>query len=455
MKEFDFDELDRAVHSVLQDAQGEATPSQEVQSSPASSQDRSRTRTETHQRVPSRAIHARTMTSARPADRTVASLSSSVSQDTTAVNDNAATPQAPASVTTQTVRPLARRRLGRFMDVVHPSSDMKTSAMGTRHEKAVVPPSERPTVTLPPQQAQTPTPAPSYDDVFSANEGEASSIGHEIEKLLQEDPLADTPAPRDKKETTTPTPVITEETFAPTPVPEETSTPTPEVTQTPAPIFEPMTPQTSPFLEGAQVEKRPLGGRLQDQLEEFEETPTPIVDAPEDEADTEALREKIEAIESESHSQETPTPEVDVAAPVAADPEEIAAKDGATQPETIENAVQAADETTEHEVVVEEAGEKGEPAPTDVIEEDKPTVEAASADRGPSSIARQYKETPVVASEDDTSPIFDPETYHQPLVHETKKKSGWGVVIAILLLLLIGGGAVALLWWTDFLVVPL
>lgn len=53
------------------------------------------------------------------------------------------------------------------------------------------------------------------------------------------------------------------------------------------------------------------------------------------------------------------------------------------------------------------------------------------------SIPRQYSETPSTGDKE-SGPIFDTTTYHQPLSHPAKKKSGWMWIVWILLVIALG-----------------
>ena len=79
-----------------------------------------------------------------------------------------------------------------------------------------------------------------------------------------------------------------------------------------------------------------------------------------------------------------------------------------------------------------------------------PAVEAPVAEpapvvpTGPTSIPQQYQEEKSTGDQPSGS-IYDTDSYHQPLAHPAKTKSGWLWIIWILLLLIVsGGGAVAL-----------
>lgn len=167
MKDIDFDELDRAVNSLISGKPSDDTP-------------------------------------AVPAADTTSSIPVTTTSDTPT-----SAPTAPLA---------ARRSSGRFMDVVHPSSDMRSSTGGA--EVAPTPFAQRVTITPPDEKLLE-------AETASAPEEEAAPPA----PTTWPDPL-DFQQSGDSKETETP--VATEE-------PQETP------------------PLESPFLSDAKVEKRPLG----------------------------------------------------------------------------------------------------------------------------------------------------------------------------------------------------
>lgn len=146
----------------------------------------------------------------------------------------------------------------------------------------------------------------------------------------------------------------------------------------------------SPFLPDAKVEKRPLGtGDVTPY-----EMPTPSLEP------TEAVAE----------------PEPAAVEPVIETPEEDAPLPDELQGDLL--AIESATVETTRDAV---SGD-----------------EQLAVATGPTSIARQYKETIKTVSEDDTSAaIFDPQTYHQPIEEPAKKSFHWGWFIALIVILLI------------------
>jgi hypothetical protein len=177
---------------------------------------------------------------------------------------------------------------------------------------------------------------------------------------------------------------------------QEIPVPSPMTQSTPrqlsADLVVPADPLESPFIPDAKVEKRPLGG----------EAPTAV------EPDTPELLEAPNEPRLEAHTMPDP---IDFAAP---EPDDAPVAQHVT------------------------SAPERQP-------EFQPTVDPAST---PVAIAQQYQELPSEPAQ--TGAIFDTETYHQPLVHASKKRSG-NFAILWILLIVIGGGAGAAAY---FLIMP-
>lgn len=292
MSDIDFDELDRAVSSVL------GVPAQQLQPAPTPA----------------------------PAD--------SVQPTQPVVAAPVVTPVAVSPTPAQPVRPSAvtpRPTTGRFMDVVHPSSDMRTATPAPQAET-------QPALTVEPQVTVVPEPAQPEIDAF---------------ELIQDDFVA---------------------------------------------------PLESPFITDAKVEKRPLGAFSPDQTTEpieQDQLMAPILDStlePSEEAFISAIEigdtDPLTVIADEPQIVEEPIVEAEqpvyVPEPIAVQPEPEA------QPPEFTPAIQ-------------------------------------------SSIPQQYTEQ-VSTDQQPSGAIFDTESYHQPLAHPQKKKSGVLVVVWILGLIVLGAG---------------
>lgn len=419
MREFDFDELDRAVHSVLgtpatpvtntSDAlsQQSSTDISQSKSQPELNIDESEDR-----RISSHAIHARVMptrraTRQRSALRThqESTLNLSIQQKdemgaakrTPATTIPSVPIQAPSNFGPQPrPRPLARRRSGKVMDIVHPATSSKpveksfpavpVASLGTEDGRPTLK-----TVDLVP-----PAPTPVSKDTLGVPKQEAERSAPSLE------------GPRE-----------------PTKPPESSA----DSSDVAAFSLQDML-QDTPFVSDAQVQKRPLGGVSKPAAAPaISSKNTP--DTPQGES-TDDMQEKIRQIESMDFSSE---PEQQV---LSADLGSVSAVSPEASVVTTANTTAAADSRP---VLFETAPKR--------------TPSAANLPSGPTSITRQYKAEPRVASADDTSPIFDPESYHQPLEHEPARKSGLGLVIGITLLIVLGVGAAVFLWWAGVLPVPL
>lgn len=209
-------------------------------------------------------------------DRAVSSASSRGGSTPTPATETR-NDEMPQPTSTSSAVPAARRSSGRFMDVVHPSSDMRSSASRSAPRR---------------DEPETPASEPS--------EAPTASKHQDWPDPLDFHGFTDTPA--------------------------EPEAPVPEPTDTPA------QPGDSPFLSDAKVEKRPLGAfstetpsEATDESPSTDEVPTPEV-SPEAEQTKEpvsAEEPKTEEKEPDTQSQEAPaatesaeTPAVEATKPV-------------------------------------------------------------------------------------------------------------------------------------------
>jgi len=228
MTDLDFDELDKAVNSLMADAPSPVAP-------PPKQDDGVNTITLPDSAVPQTDSIAPSPTVSK--EESVEPLQDK--QDT--AEESSLLSDTPTDTAPKDAAPsLATKRSGRFMDVVHPSSDMrKSSTFANRSARGVTP--LNPNVT-----AETSAPA---------------------ESLTSEESSSTDPEVTASSETSWPDPIdMHEQQQAATP---EISTPAQDDTPTPADTV-PETPpadvpteeneSSSPFLADAKVEKRPLGG---------------------------------------------------------------------------------------------------------------------------------------------------------------------------------------------------
>jgi hypothetical protein len=392
MKEFDFDELDKAVSSLMgnvKKADDAPQASVAVDTKPAPAEPT----------IPAVADPLPQTEQTTPDDET-SNEASPADDKPLPETDVAAVPVADAeelepSAPVSAPSSIAARHNGRFMDVVHPSSDMKT---------APVPASTGPRegITLQPTTDAAP--------------------------LSPSAPVMDMIAPAQKRPTLEPTNPVT---LPPAPEPE------PPVEKT-APSNEPW---SSPFLPDAQVEKRPLGGSstsetglsdaIAEELSKVLPAEEPAVDnspetnkKPEEPAEPMADKEAAEP-ESDKPAKEHASPDDLQLAPEPAD---------APLPAELNSdlvAIESGQKSTATEETYTPAAPVESPAPTASLQ--------ASSALTTSSIPLQYNEQP---STGDSShqPIYDNEAVHQPLAHPPKKKKGFLIIIMIVLVVLLGGG---------------
>jgi hypothetical protein len=339
MKDLDFDELDRAVNSLITN---NPTPSDDTE------------------------IKEKTLeiNKAMPRQQTVSSQQ--------------ATPMSSS---------LAGRRgnAGRFMDVVHPSSDMRAApaALGqiSRQGSTINPVSKTPIAPNAPAPA-TPAEAPSattnsWPDPIDFHEFKSSQTISGQEPSKEKDEDADIDQIND----------------------EITSTLNQSSNETP----------DSPFIAGTKVDKRPLGAFSDEQSA----TAVPASETPAKEEPK--MEEKTNTDIEQSQSMVTPLP-----AELQNDLLSIESDDSTTSPEMVADASVVAPVAT--------------PA-ANVSVQDPNTQPVVTA-----SITQQYKEQPS-SGDQNSGAIYDTNAYHKALLHPAKKKSGWLWVLWIVILLVVGAGA--------------
>lgn len=357
MKDLDFDELDRAVNSLL--------TSNDV-----------------------------------PADE---KTTPPLADDSTVLADEVAPQSQPVS------QPLAARRSsGRFMDVVHPSSDMRASisarpvsreGLGIAPLTPTTPLVEQTAPWSPPVTSEVPaeTPRPETSawpdpidfNGFTADEDTKPSIELLPPELSSEDG-SQSSVDEDKD--------INQIADA--------------INKTLSQDLETQTPLESPFLTDAKVEKRPLGA--------FSTETSTVV----------ATITPEEALVAPGVPEVSAPAEEDVAAS-----EDHPVQLGTPLPAELQDdllQIEADTDTTDQP-------QKEETTPVlPVAQSEVPT--------GPTSITQQYTEQPSTGDQP-TGAIFDTEAYRKPLSHPAKKKSGWLYVLWIVLLLVVGAGAGAAVYF--------
>lgn len=395
MSDIDFEELDRAVHSALR-----SSDSKDIQSPVLGNANNDTVKDHVEE--------------------------SNDSTDETTVDT--------ASVVPAKKTLIQKRTTGRFMDVVHPSSDMRNQNKPTVSRQA--------SDIMPPKDA-APFVKENEEPVPEENAVPASPV-EEVPQVVEEDPHT-LPDPLDFHNFD----ADTQEEEAVVSV-EDVRSNKDELAEEDGELLEhddearvaldqvagelseldgllnnqqEMPPLDTPFVNDLAVEKRPLGafsiGNDHDLATEDDKAP---------EVDHEmsaALNSELADNDDEDREDANVlAPDVDAQTPAEAEviPEEL------------------------HEDVV--AIESREiDMPSHSVPTTAPVPEAASAVVA-GSIPQQYTEKPSTQSTD-TTPVFDTNDYHQPLKHVEKKKSGWLIVILIVVFILLGVGAGAAIYFFD------
>lgn len=390
MKDLDFDELDRAVNSLMAKGGLNSTPpannkkdDQKVVNLNSTPADRPQVDVAPKMQQPQQP----------PKDR-------SPSRDVAPAREVAERPQASAPRSQQVVQ---RKGSGRFMDIVHETSSMRPpreelsppSAKPSRYRNGVVRPS--PSVS----SRSTDVGAPVQPTGDSAATAQATPS---LESSSDSEPTtAAMPDPIDFSEGLSIKPDSTE----PGAGADNVGLGDPQGDE-----LEPY----SPFVPDAKVEKRPLGGAptsfdispadtIDESIETKEDLDTAADDQlpPSNETLPPELQSDVVSIESESAS-------------VAEEPTELNA----------------------------DAPQSTEAVKAPVTQEAVGTSVGMQSKMG--SIPNQYKSEPKTTSDDDESDIFNTDTFSQPLAHPAKRKSGWLTVVVIILLIALGAGLGALVY---------
>jgi len=392
MKDLDFDELDKAVNSLMTGVQATPSPSSHEQE-----QAKEKTLNLTPTLSPNEpfslgkldTVAAEAVREAIPAEEQK--------------NEVVATAEASVPMPTVVTPAPAARRSGRFMDVVHPSSDMKSPAVPARsisRQGATI----EPTMPLRPDtpRASTPfVPPVSIDTSSEVKPVEASTTEATSSSGGWPDPLEMT----DFKDNT---------------VPKEAEWSTDDVNTTSTePSAEP-SPLTSPFLPDTKVEKRPLGSSAVVTDEEPDVSSEPV--APREDKTVDDPNDQLPAMPSS----EPPLPEE-----LQSDMMNVEADTHMGTPKT--ELTHPSDEKMLESGLPKEPATKAVPIPGSV---------------GPISIPQQYHEEPSTGDQK-SGGIYDADSYHSPLEHPAKKKSGWMWIIWIIVILLVGAGAGAALYFSG------
>lgn len=413
MKEFDFDELDKAVNSLMStmpaNGQAAAKSDDDIQTVTLPTTDEP-----AREKLPTEDFEHHNTTSLDDGAPKVDDTADET-QLTTATDDE---PAAASTTDTQPAATITPRRSGRFMDMVHASGDptkvkKAPSELPTRVGRTVAPSSGAPIVdVMKPKTPESAAPAshgyvggssipqPTQDEPTSDENGSGEGTSAETTstedaaKMMSTHGSTLTPLNPD----VVPEALPAKEEAPAADVPESTDEPNAEQPSTEV--------AASPFLPDAKVEKRPLGGATSDDT--MSQSSSEVVPA--------ELSSDLMAIEAGENSSQidftppAPQPEQPTPAPVSETHEALAEK----------------------------------PATPAVAAQPEAVVES-----GPISIPQQYQEEPN-SGDQSNGAIYDTASYHQPLAHPAKKKSGWWIVLLILLIILIGAGAGAFAYFQGY-----
>lgn len=320
-----------------------------------------------------------------------------------------------AVTTSPTVAPAIQR--GRFMDMVRRSpsrSDrqpLATTSSGSR-QGVTIQPSKNTTRTMEPVIPMEPT-MPSIEQPAEQREDTAQLLNSSVTWELS---------------------------ASPEPTPEHIETPLntdlPIVDESGPMSFGEPAPLVSPFLPDAKVEKRPLGRST-------ETTETPQV--PEEPEVGAPLTPSLDLTAELSDDDDRPEISSDVDAQL---PEQPLPPELGSELLNIETGADTqAMVPTAQPMEVPESMPLSPAIPTSPITvPTSPTVPGGNRPAMITSIPQQYK-VQAKSEEAPVSAIYDTASYHQPLAHPAKKKPGWLWVIAILAILLLGAGAGAAVYY--------
>ncbi len=356
MKDLDFDELDRAVNSLL----------------------------------PNNGISADGQPETQSGD------TDSITAPTVDVPTQQPTPQPLA----------ARRSSGRFMDVVHPSSDMRTMTVPPRpvsREGVVITPSVSPVPLDEPLVTSQNTSWSPVETSPVATEGPKQATGDWPDPIdFTSSPPDDAPATAIELDTGESAQSSHEQSWDDD---KDINQIADAINKTLRQEQDPQPPLESPFLTDAKVEKRPLGAFSTEAI-------TPSIDSLQGLTTPSLAESEILVQEGEDGVKQDDQP-IEVNTPLPAE--------------------------LQDDLLLIEAGldTNGQPEKDEPVAPLQPQAEVPV---GPTSITQQYTEQPSTGDQP-TGAIFDTGAYQKPLAHPAKKKSGWLLLLWIVLLLVVGAAA--------------
>ena len=447
MTEFDFDELDKAVNSLMKD------PSLPAQNSTTNT-------SHTSKPVDQSDDSPRDEMSVAPSSHNDIQSESPAPALTTLELTNQSSMSAPHTITG--ISAPAVKRSGRFMDVVHPSSDMTKPGTAER-------PTPRHGLTLEPQkpslgtepESQVNTPSQNNDlspdeQEMSRRNGAALSSKHmtieplsahgRIGEVIEPDTMDDhvelaNSETNDNQSYGSNDSLQSVESQWPEQPSEDVTTnssdanedvDTKSLLQPTDNNTEPITPviTSSPFIANAHVEKRPLGGVTQET--DQSKTETSDTDEPILTEDDTKLPDELSGAMLGIESDETN--------PMMVHQEE-------SDDERVAESSQNADVTSS---ASEDVHPTVEPYNSDDTTSNQPPAPQDNNVGRPSSrtvtnaVDTTDQSSPVNSDSAEDTSTFDTSVYHQPLAHADEKKTHWLlVVVAIIGLMVLGGAAAA------------
>ena len=419
MKDIDFDELDRAVNSIMGGKGQSSETKEEAHEEPVHVID-----TPSKDVSPEKASMPTPMTFPKESPLQDSTSTSSPASEVSSV-ENTEVNASPAP------KPTPAIRRGRFMDMVRPGAVQPTNTAQVSRQGAtieptgpvmsdIVPQRAVNTISRPQQMSQRVQPEVARDSSVQSTEAPRQEVEAERTPYIppaQSQKLLDAPDDDEK---------LLDAALAD------------------AREDEPEKPLESPFIAGTKVEKRPLGGKAPSQTEDTSQevqAEAPRVDtgaqlAPNPADSTpaplpEELSTDVMALESDANTVAVPTSDARSEAV-----RQVSAVNESPSSDTVESPVVS---NTQEQRPMDAQPQRS--TPTSTVE---PVVP-----KGPISIPQQYKEEPSTGDAKNGA-IYDTDTYHhQPLAHPKKKKSGWMWVIWIILILIIGAAAGAALYWAG------
>lgn len=466
MKDLDFDELDRAVNSLISNG------TEGNNNNNNNNTDDSKIKPTTVRELPRTPLNSHFADSISSDAVSVAeeSMSESVSLPTPTINPTSTSAPVPAPTpdpesapvkdlpvstaasSSQSVSPLvSRRSFGRFMDVVHPSSDMRTALVMpervSRQGNTIDPTSDNQASSEPPVVAE-PKSKPIVEHLLTESTAPVNEWPDPINFNTEFDNHAMTIDEDDDSDIDQINDDIT-----------NTLGQVPEV-------------QESPFLSGAKVFKRPLGAFSSEQnnpaaeSSDTAEVSEAEVVSNKDSNDNPIINNKIDASAPLPPELQSDLLSIEAGCEVADSDNSIPKDDPAMQMPSqllpVESTVPVSAPTPNRTAPITaparsqpQSQVQPQPKPqsqiqtnpvnTGVVHTSKPTVDS------PTSISQQYQEKPSTGDQN-SGAIYDTDSYHKAVVRPSKKGSGWLWVLWVALLLAIGAGVGAAIY---FLVLPI